>query len=130
MKKAMDHATWEGGVSVLDRGKRLQNAVNDRVISQLFQAYFNNKMTLLLFLIQAKTVKPSPHTLEGIAQFMDDLFHHMLTHEIQMEYQHAFEWLKSFFQILPEVTPQQRDQAKGFIRDIYQAMGFRFKVAL
>jgi len=109
---------------------REKETVNDHVISQLFRAYFNNKMTLLIFLIQAKTMKPSPHLLEEISRFLEDLFHHMLDHETQGRYQHAFEWLNIFFRELPEVSQAQRSRAIGLIRDLYQVMGINLKTGI
>jgi hypothetical protein len=101
--------------------------VSDGTISQLFRAYFNNKMTLLIFLIQAKTLKLNSQTVEEITRFLDDIFHHMLTDEAQRQYQETFESLKSFFRVLPDVSQEQRDLAKELIRDIYQAVGIDLK---
>jgi hypothetical protein len=101
--------------------------VNDGTISQLFRAYFNNKMTLLIFLIQAKTLKLNSQTVEEITRFLDDIFHHMLTGEAQRQYQETFESLKSFFRILPDVSQEQRDLARELIRNIYQAVGIDLK---
>lgn len=103
---------------------------HDQELGQLFQAYFNNKMTLLLFLIQGKAVKPNPGLVEGISLFLDDLYHHMLTGKNQERYRHAVEWLKSFFQTLPEASLEQRSRAKGFVRDLYDAMGMRLKAKI
>jgi hypothetical protein len=100
---------------------------SDGTISQLFRAYFNNKMTLLIFLIQAKTLKLNSQTVEEISRFLDDIFHHMLIGEAQRQYQEAFEFLKSFFRALPDVSQEQRDLAKEFIRDLYQAVGIDLK---
>jgi hypothetical protein len=102
-------------------------SVSDHLISQLFRVYFNNKMTLLIFLIQSKTLTPNPYAVEGVIRFLDDLYHHMMTGRIQAQHHHALEGLKSFCQALPDVSQEQRDQAKAFVRSLYHAMGMNLK---
>lgn len=101
--------------------------MDERRISQLFKSYFNNKMTLLLFLIQAKSLKPNPKLVGTVCDFLDDLFHHMLEGRTQQRYRLIFEWLMRFFKRLPDVTVYQRDKAKDFIRAIYDAFGLHLK---
>ena len=101
--------------------------VDDHQISRLFTGYFNNKMTLLLFLVQAKQLKPHSKLAATVRGFLDDLFHHMLEGPMQKRYRLTFKWLKLFFEKLPDVTVNQRDKAKEFIRAIYDAMGLHLK---
>lgn len=101
--------------------------MDEHKISQLFTGYFNNKMTLLFFLIQAKKVKPNLRLAETIRCFLDDLFHHMLEGSLQKRYRLIFKWLKLFFEKLPDVSVYQRDMAKDFIRAIYDAFGLHLK---
>lgn len=96
-------------------------------ISHLFQSYFNNKMTLLLFLIQARGIKPNPKLVETIELFLDDLFRHMLEEALQQQYRLVFKWLKRFFLKLPDVSIDQRDKARDFIRAIYDVFGLHLK---
>ncbi len=101
--------------------------MDERKISQLFTGYFNNKMTLLLFLIQAKRVKPSPVLVGTVHSFLDDMFRHMFEGSLQKRYRRIFKWLKLFFGKLPDVSVYQRDRAKEFIRAIYDAFGLHLK---
>ena len=104
-----------------------QSAVDDQIISRLFQGYFNNKMTLLLFLVQSRSLKPNPKLVESVLRFLNDLFHHMLAGGTQKQYRLIFKWLSLFFRKLPDVSLGQRDKAKGFIRVIYDAFGLCLK---
>lgn len=111
-----------------DQGLQERNFVMDeRKIGQLFTGYFNNKMTLLLFLIQAKKVKPNPVLVGTVHSFLDDMFRHMFEGSMQKRYRRIFKWLKLFFEKLPDVSVYQRDRAKEFIRAIYDAFGLHLK---
>ena len=101
--------------------------VDEHKISQLFTSYFNNKMTLLLFLIQAQKVKPNPVLIGTVRGFLDDVFRHMLEDRLQKRYRLVFKWLKRFFEKLPDVSVYQRDKARDFIRAIYDAFGLHLK---
>lgn len=103
------------------------SAASDHKISHLFQSYFNNKMTLLLFLIQARGIKPNPKLIETIGYFLDDLYRHMLEGALQRRYRLVFKWLKKFFLKLPDVSIGQRDKAGDFIRAIYDVFGLHLK---
>lgn len=111
-----------------DQGLQERNFVMDEhKISQLFTGYFNNKMTLLLFLIQAKKVKPNPVLVGTVHAFLDDIFRHMLEGSLQKRYRRIFKWLKLFFAKLPDVSVYQRDKAKDFVRAIYDVFGMHLK---
>lgn len=129
MKKAvMDREVPEDWKAELGPDGKLQpGPANDEKVSRLFRAYFNNKMTLLVFLIQSKTLKPSPHLLDEIFRFLNDLYHHMLTGANQERHRHVFEWLKAFFQTLPDASQDQRVQAREFVRSLYDAIGMDLK---
>ncbi len=101
--------------------------MDEREVSQLFSRYFNNKMTLLLFLVQAKHVKPNPVLVETVHHFLEDLFRHMFEGRLQKRYRLVFKWLKRFFEKLPDVSVYQRDKARDFIRAIYDAFGLHLK---
>lgn len=124
-------------VAVNDQEKRSGTAVRDiqernfsmaeHEISQLFGSYFNNKMTLLLFLVQAKGVKPNPKLGETVGCFLEELFRDRLEVAAQKRYRLVFKWLKRFFSKLPDVSVDQRDKARDFIRAIYDAFGMHLK---
>ena len=125
-KEGRDDENGDSGLWDRRSGLRSESA-DDRRISELFQAYFNNKMTILIFLIQAKAYEPTPRLLEGIFRFLDDLYHHMMSEKAQEEYRDAIGWLKVFFRTVPEVSPEDREQAKGFVRGFYRAVGMQLK---
>ena len=102
-------------------------AMDEHKISHLFKNYFNNKMTLLLFLIQTRGIKPNPKLVETVGGFLDDLFRHMLEGALQKRYRLVFKWLKRFFAKMPDVSMDQRDKARDFIRAIYDALGLHLK---
>ncbi len=111
-----------------DQGLQERDYVMDeRKISELFAGYFHNKMTLLLFLVQAKQLKPNPVLISTVHNFLSDLFRHMLDERLQKRYRLLFKWLMRFFERLPAVSVAQRDTAKEYIRAIYDALGLHLK---
>lgn len=63
---------------------------------ELLKAYFNNKMTSILFLLQKRHPKPDSLTLLKAVVFFDDLYRHMLHAGAQREYGRSFQWLILF----------------------------------
>ena len=106
------------------RGPREQHLVlEEQLLGQLFKGYFNNKMTVLVFLIQAKQHKPEAGVINGVCCFLDDLCHHMLADSKQKRFRRVFVWLKRFVQKLPNVKVSQRGRALDFIRALYEVFG-------
>jgi hypothetical protein len=124
--RLVPRSTFDGGTAIPERQER-SLVMDEHKISELFRSYFNNKMTLLLFLVQAKNVTPNPKLAETVRAFLDDLFRHMLEDRLQKRYRLIFKWLKRFFEMLPAVSVYQRDKAKDFIRAIYDAFGLHLK---
>lgn len=120
-------------LSEVNRGAAIRDlqersfVVDEHRISRLFTGYFNNKMTLLIFLIGGRSVKPNPELVEAVVRFLDDLFRHMFEIRLQKRYRLIFKWLRRFFQRLPDVSICQRDRARYFIRSIYDAFGLSLK---
>lgn len=100
---------------------------DEREIGRLFTRYFNNKMTLPLFLIQARNVKTNRRLVETVQDFLGDIYRHMLEERLQERYRLVFKWLHRFFEMLPDVSAYQRNKAKTFIRVIYGAFGLCLK---
>ena len=98
-------------------------AFEEQLLGQLFKGYFNNKMTVLVFLIQAKQHKPEAGVVNGVCCFLDDLYHHMLADSKQRRYRRLFMWLKRFVRRLPSAKPSQRRSAINFVQDLYEAFG-------
>jgi len=94
-----------------------------RCLSMLFQGYFNNKMTLLVFLTQAKTRRLNEKSASLVCGFLDDMYRHMLPDGMQRKYRLVFLWLRKFFFKLPDVTAEQRSKAIEYIRSLYEVFG-------
>jgi len=99
----------------------------ERLLGQQFKGYFNNKMTVLIFLIQAKQHKPEARGINGVCYFLDDLYRHMLADSNQKRYRRVFLWLKKFVQKLPNVKTSQRGRALDFVQDLYKVFGIKLK---
>lgn len=97
--------------------------LEEQLLGQLFKGYFNNKMTVLVFLIQAKQHKPEVRVKNGACCFLDDLYRHMLADTKQKRYRRVFLWLKKFVQKLPNVKASQRSRALYFVRALYDIFG-------
>jgi len=102
-------------------------AADEHRLGQLFKGYFNNKMTVLIFLIQAKRHRPEAEGVRGLCCFLDDLYRHMLEPAYQVRYRRRFLWLKRFIQKLPEVRPSQRVRAIFFVQTLYEILGIQLK---
>ena len=73
------------GTAIRDlRGQHL--ALEEQCLGQLFKGFFNNKMSVLVFLIQAKQHKPEAGVVTGVCCFLDDLYHHMLADSKQKRF--------------------------------------------
>ena len=95
----------------------------ERSLGRLFVGYFNNKMAVLVFLIQAQRHKPDAKAVSNLSHFLDDLFRHMLDGSKQGRYRRVFLWLKRFLLKLPDVRSDQRRRAGRFIQDLYDVFG-------
>ena len=113
------------------RGLRERHlALEEQLLGQLFKGFFNNKMTVLVFLIQAKQHKPEAGVKSGVCCFLDDLYRHMLKDSKQMQYRRVFIWLKKFVQKLPNVKASQRDRAVDFVKALYEVFGINPKTEI
>ena len=110
------------------RGLRERHlALEEQCLGQLFKGFFNNKMTVLIFLIQAKQHKPEARAVNGVCCFLDDLCHHILADSKQKRFRRVFVWLKRFVQKLPNVKVSQRGRALDFVQDLYDVFGIHPK---
>lgn len=95
----------------------------EQMLGQLFKGYFNNKMTVLIFLIQVKQHKPEAKVINGVCCFLDDLYLHMLADSKQKRYRRVFIWLKKFVRKIPNVKISQRGSALNFVQDLFEVFG-------
>jgi hypothetical protein len=91
----------------------------------LFVAYFNNKMTIILLMLQRRM--PGTGALAALkAQiFLDDLYHHMLRSEYQQHYGRVFQWLGIFFMRFPNVKPVQKRKAIAYLGLVFRMFGLK-----
>ncbi|OGX10773.1 MAG: hypothetical protein A2351_08110 [Omnitrophica bacterium RIFOXYB12_FULL_50_7] len=112
----------EKGTAIRDLRDRYLVA-EEQSLGRLFIGYFNNKMAVIVFLIQAQRHKPDAKVVSSLSLFLDDLFHHILDGSKQGRYRRVFLWLKRFLLKLPNVRSDQRRRAAHFIQDLYDVFG-------
>ncbi len=108
-----------------------EDLVSDRTeenlaLVRLFKAFFNNKMTILIFLCRSDFYTPTAAGLNSVCHFLDDLYRHMLDGHAQRQYRRKFIWIKGFFRKLPSVRPSQRTTALRMISSLYDCFGIDF----
>ena len=118
-EKKADH---KNGTAIHDQ-PGCYSALDEHQLSQLFKGYFNNKMTLLVFLTQVKSLRLNGKSAQSACGFLDDMYRHMLGDGLQKKYRLVFVWLRKFFLKLPDVSIEQRNKAIGFIRSLYEVFG-------
>ena len=110
------------GTAIHDRRDRYL-VEEEQSLRRLFVGYFNSKMAVLVFLIQAQRHRPEKAAILGMRYFLDDLFNHLLDSSKQVRCRRVFLWLKRFLGKLPNVRLDQRRRAVRFIQDLYDVFG-------
>lgn len=95
----------------------------EKMLGKLFVGYFNNKMAVLVFLVQAQRHRPDAKAVMGMCCFLDDLYNHMIETSKQARYRRVFLWLKKFVWKMPNVRVDQRERAVLFIQELYAVFG-------
>ncbi len=95
-------------------GKELEN---------LFWAYFNNKMMILLMMVEHPEIAKGSLSVEKQKAFLNDLYHHFLSESVPTKYHHAFRWLETFLDHYPNINYKEIYKAIQMIGLIYQAFG-------
>jgi hypothetical protein len=93
------------------------------LLEELFVAYFNNRMTVLLMMIEHPELKRRTLSVEHARFFLHDLYHHFLPPGCPAQYGHAFEWLLRFLDVYPDVTPHRIYEAIGRVGLVYECFG-------
>jgi len=104
--------------------------LTNELARDVFKAYFNNKMTVILLLLQKRKVEPDSYGALKAVLFFDDLYHHMLPSAYQRDYAKAFLWLKLFFRRFPYVKTAQRRKALAYMKIVYQLFGMELRLNL
>lgn len=98
--------------------------------AQLFKAYFNNKMTVILLMLQRQKHDPDSLGAMKAVIFMDDIYHHLIKSEYQQRYRKVFKWLCMFFRRFPYVKPVQKRKAIEYIKIVYEMMGIKWTLKI
>ena len=121
-----DNQEQAKGTAIRDLQER-HFVLDEHKICGLFHGYFNNKMTLLVFMIQSSRSRSDNKLAQSACGFLNDVFHHMLEPNLQRKYHLVFLWFRKFIMKLPNVTTSQRNKALGFIRLLYDVFGIQLK---
>lgn len=89
----------------------------------LFKAYFNNRMTVLLMMIEHPEISRDVLSVERQKFFLKDLYHHLLPSPCPVKYRRAFQWLFRFLDAFPKVSPWRIYLAIEMVGIIYDAFG-------
>lgn len=92
-------------------------------LEEIFTAYFNNRMMVLLMLVEHPGISRDVLSVERQRFFLKDLYHHFLPSGCPSKYRKAFEWMFRFLDIYPDITPRRIYQAIQMIELIYEAFG-------
>lgn len=108
--------------------KGQEKGIKDRLLAggklkELFLAYFNNRMMILLMMIEHPETSRKAISIERAKFFLEDLYHHFLPPKCESKYRRAFEWLFRFLEIFPQVTPERIYRAIQMVGLIYEAFG-------
>lgn len=94
---------------------------------KLFTGWLNNRMSILLMLIQHPKAREE-RVRQRILNFLEDLRHHFLPSIIKDSESEAFDYLASYFQAYPAVSREQGAVAKVMVNRVYRALGYPSKV--
>jgi len=96
-------------------------------LEPLFWAYFNNKMMILLMMIQNPMLTKSIRSVERQKMFLHDIYHHFLPARVERKYHRAFKWLRLFLERYPDVTASRNQRAVRMVKMIYEGFGLKFE---
>ena len=96
-------------------------------LEPLFWAYFNNKMMILLMMIENPLLTKSIRSVERQKMFLHDIYHHFLPSHVERKYHRAFKWLRLFLERYPDVTAGMNLRAIRMVKIIYEGFGLKFE---
>ena len=105
------------------RSSKTDQAFCKEKLEDLFWAYFNNKMTVLLMVIEHPAIASSVLKPEKQKIFLQDIYHHFLSSRADRKYHRAFRWLNCFFDRYPDIGCKQIYRAIRMVGLIYEAFG-------
>lgn len=92
-------------------------------LNELFLGYFNNRMTVLLMMIEHPGIARNLNSVARQRFFLEDLYHHFLPPHCEAKYYRAFEWLFLFLKRYPFVSPRRIYRALQMVGLVYEAFG-------
>jgi hypothetical protein len=113
---------------VTEQSQRGENKVEQELfrienLDYLFWAYFRNKMTSLLLMIEHPSLERSASAVQERKIFLGDLYHHFLPPKTRSRYLHAFKWLNLLLDRYPNFDPKRIHKAIQMVGLIYEAFG-------
>ena len=103
--------------------ERAEDRLAGGQLAELFRAYFNNRMMILLMMIEHPEISRDVLSVERQRFFLLDLYHHFLPPHRASKYRHAFQWLFRFLKIYPDIAPRQIYQAIQMVSLVYEVFG-------
>jgi hypothetical protein len=94
-------------------------------LEELFKAYFNNRMMILLMVIEHPEISREVLSIERQRFFLNDLYHHFLPPNCASKYRRAIDWLFRFLNIYPNVKPSRIYRAIQMVTLVYEAFGLK-----
>ena len=92
-------------------------------LEELFTAYFNNRMTSLLMMIERPEISREVLSVERQRFFLEDLYHHFLPSKCPTKYRWAFRWLFRFLDIYPDIPSRRIYTAIRMVGFVYETFG-------
>lgn len=113
--------------SMNTRKNNLLKTIAGGEIKELFLAYFNNRMTVLLMMIEHPEISRDVLSVQRQKYFLDDLYHHFLPSQCPTRYRRAFEWLFRFLDTFPDIPPRRIYTAIRMIGLVYEVFGLELE---
>lgn len=107
--------------------RRSQGRVRIKNLRSLFSAYFNNRMMMLLFLIEHPAIARDQLSIEKQKAFLHDPYHHFLPQDSPAKYHRAFAWLRLFLDHWEEARPRRIYRAIHMVGLVYEAFGMKLE---
>jgi hypothetical protein len=92
-----------------------------------FRAYLNNKMMMLLLMIEHPGIARDVLSVERQRIFLQDLYHHFLPQDAAARFHRVFKWLDLFLTCYPDAGPRRIHRASEMVGVIYEAFGMKLR---
>lgn len=123
LKKAIKK--WNKKLNVIAGFRAGQRELTqDMDIETLFEAWFNNRMTVILMAIQCPRSK-NPESAAKTRFFLEDIEHHYVDPHAPKAVRNAFRYLRRYFAVYPNACREHSEEATEMVERIYEALGLR-----